>query len=138
MSKVDVCYIVSHGFASRMIFQTGLLQKIIETGIYYQEFKFGNNYQLSVNISKGIIKVWFDNYDEMCMGSHHEIYHILKLLAVKLPADYIAGFERILIDLIDEKCWLSKTNITEEELNKISEIRNTIIDLKKQIRKIKN
>ena len=32
MKETDVCYIVSHGFASRMVFQTGLLAKIGEKG----------------------------------------------------------------------------------------------------------
>lgn len=31
--KIDVCYIVSHGFSARMIMQTGLLNKLAESGL---------------------------------------------------------------------------------------------------------
>ena len=30
--RIDVCYLISHGFASRMIFQTGLLERLVEQG----------------------------------------------------------------------------------------------------------
>jgi len=33
MSKIDVCYMVSHGFAARMILQTGLLKKLAGHGL---------------------------------------------------------------------------------------------------------
>ncbi|MCB0704434.1 MAG: CDP-glycerol glycerophosphotransferase family protein [Saprospiraceae bacterium] len=32
MSKTDVCYLVSHGFSARMVFQTGLLAKVGASG----------------------------------------------------------------------------------------------------------
>lgn len=32
MAKTDICYIVSHGFSSRMVFQTGLLAKVKDSG----------------------------------------------------------------------------------------------------------
>ena len=31
--KVDVCYIVSHGFAARMLLQTRLLERLIDQGL---------------------------------------------------------------------------------------------------------
>ena len=31
--NIDICYIVSHGFAARMVFQTGLLQRLAKEGI---------------------------------------------------------------------------------------------------------
>ncbi len=33
MAKIDICYIVSHGFAARMVFQTGLLQQLAQKGL---------------------------------------------------------------------------------------------------------
>ncbi len=32
MNKIDIAYIVSHGFAARMVLQTGLLKKLVEQG----------------------------------------------------------------------------------------------------------
>lgn len=32
MSKIDVCYVISHGFAARMLVQTGLLRKLADKG----------------------------------------------------------------------------------------------------------
>jgi hypothetical protein len=32
MKEIDVCYLVSHGFSSRMVFQTGLLEKLVQKG----------------------------------------------------------------------------------------------------------
>ena len=31
-SKTDVCYVISHGFSSRMVFQTGLLARLVQEG----------------------------------------------------------------------------------------------------------
>jgi hypothetical protein len=32
MSKIDVCYVISHGFAARMLVQTGLIRKLADKG----------------------------------------------------------------------------------------------------------
>ncbi len=32
MSQIDICYIVSHGFAARMVLQTGLLERLVKQG----------------------------------------------------------------------------------------------------------
>ncbi|MEL7221692.1 MAG: hypothetical protein AAGJ93_10260 [Bacteroidota bacterium] len=29
---IDVCYVISFGFAARMLFQTGLVQRLLEAG----------------------------------------------------------------------------------------------------------
>jgi len=31
-SKTDICYVISHGFAARMLLQTGLLTRLTEQG----------------------------------------------------------------------------------------------------------
>lgn len=70
--KIDVCYIVSHGFAARMLLQTNLIGQLTEKGhtvaIISQNVKdpnfdvFANNPRVSLFEWQGKSSIWDDDY----------------------------------------------------------------------------